>query len=320
MCYERINRWEREKIALWKSKGYGVRQMARLLGRSASSVSRELARNRGDRGYRPKQAQDHARNKARRAGARKLTVELQEKIAAQLKEGWTPQIISARARQQGQEHVSHERIYLYVQQDARRGGELWRHLPRSRRKRRRRLPKADQRGRIPHARCIDQRPAEVQTRQSIGHLEGDLINGAPGTGHLLTIVERRTRLTHIARVQTKEADEVAQAIIELLKPLPAALRRSLTLDNGKEFTRHQHISASLGMDIYFAHPYHSWERGTNENTNGLIRRTHPKGSSFAAIGLEKIAQLQKRLNNRPRKVLGWRTPQEELNAQLALAP
>ena len=163
--------------------------------------------------------------------------------------------------------------------DAKQGGDLWTHLPRSRRKRRRRCPRQEGRGRgrIPNQRMIDKRPAQVETRRHAGHWEGDLINGAHETGNLVTLVERTTRFTLVGRTDSKEATEVRAVIESLLAPMQPSLRLSVTFDNGKEFAQHEALARRLGLDVYFAKPYHSWERGTNENTNGLIRRLHPAG-------------------------------------------
>ncbi len=149
---------------------------------------------------------------------------------------------------------------------------------------------------------------------------GDLINGASGTGHLVTLVERKTRHTLITRTQTKEAREVTAAIIRLFSQLPAAARQSVTFDNGKEFARHEKIARRLKMDVFFAHPYHSWERGTNENVNGLIRRQYPKRSSFAGIDGYQLWQLGRYVNDRPRECLNGKTPSEEIAAFLGFAP
>jgi IS30 family transposase len=167
---------------------------------------------------------------------------------------------------------------------------------------------------------IDTRPAEVETRVTVGHWEGDLINGAHGTGNLATLGERTTRFSLVGRTDSKEAEEVTRAIYDLFEPLPPKSRLSLTLDNGKEFARHEAIARDTVMDVFFANPYHSWERGTHENTNGLIRRLHPKTSSFAGIGRVALKRIDTFLNDRPRTCLGWSTPREKMAAFLGCAP
>lgn len=322
MTYKRVTEEERRLIYRWCREGCGVRETARRLGRSAGSISRELARNRGKRGYRWKQAHWKATERAKRPGPRRFTEAVRLDAENRLREGWTPEIISGRARMEGREWVCKETIYKHVYAGAKAGGEMWKNLPRAHRKRRRRCPRVEGwgRGKIPNQRMIDTRPAEVESRATVGHWEGDLINGAAKTGNLVTAVERSTRFTLLGRTDTKEADEVTAVLCAMFLQTPEAARAGLTLDNGKEFARHEQIADTTGMDVFFAHPYHSWERGTNENTNGLIRRLYPKRSSFARIGTRELRRIDRYLNDRPRKCLGWKTPREAMNAFLASAP
>jgi len=322
MTYKRVTAEERELIYRWRKEGHAQREIARRLDRDVSCICRELGRNTGLKGYRPKQAHEKAQAQAKRAGPRRFTDDVRAEAEARIKEGWTPAIIGGRARLEGRPWVCAETIYAHIYADAKAGGTLWKDLPRAKRKRRRRCPRQDGRGRgqIPNQRRIDTRPAEVETRQTIGHWEGDLINGANGTGNLATLVERRSRFALVDRTNSKEAPEATRKICALFKTLPPRARRSLTLDNGKEFAQHEEIAKDAVMDVFFAHPYHSWERGTNENTNGLIRRLHPKKSSFAGIGKAELKRIDTFLNDRPRKILGWSTPREILTTFLACAP
>jgi len=322
MAYKRVTAEERRLIHRWRQEGRGPCEMGRRLGRAASSICRELMRNLGRRGYRPKQAHIKAQARAQRSGPRRFTEEVRADAVARLRDGWTPEIIGERARLEGRAWVCKETIYKYIYADAKTGGTLWEHLPRARRKRRRRCPRQEGRGRgrIPNQRMIDTRPVDVETRQIVGNWEGDLINGAHETGNLVTLVERNTRFSLIGRTDSKEAEEVTQVICALFARLPHAALVSLTLDNGKEFARHEELARIARMDVFFARPYHSWERGTNENTNGLIRRLHPKQSSFAGIGEEELKRIDRYLNDRPRKCLGWLTPREKMTAFLACAP
>ncbi len=322
MAYRRVTKEERRHIYRWRQEGHGLREMARRLGRAASSISREIARNTGGCGYRAKQAQEKAQVRAERPGVRRFTEEVRVDAESRLKDGWTPEIISGRARLEGRPSVCKETIYKHIYADAKAGGDLWTNLPRSRRKRRRRCPRQDGRGRgkIPNRRMIETRPAEVETRETVGHWEGDLINGANSTGNLVTLVERNTRFTLVGRTDSKEAKEVTQEICGLFANMPQASRLGLTLDNGKEFAFHEEMARETGMDVFFANPYHSWERGTNENTNGLIRRLHPKKSSFSGIGEAELLRINAYLNDRPRKCLGWMTPREKMAAFLGHAP
>lgn len=316
--FKRVTAEERTLIYRWRKEGKAQREIARRLDRNASTISRELACNTGKRGYRPKQAHGKSQAKAKRPGPRRFTEEVQVDAEARLKEGWTPEIIGQRARLEGRPWVSKETIYKHIYADAKAGGTLWKNLPRAKRKRRRRCPRQEGRGRgrIPNQRMIGTRPAEVATRETVGHWEGDLINGANGTGNLTTLVERNTRFTLVGRTDSKEAQEVTQKVIALFNLLPQKSRQSLTLDNGKEFARHEEIAKESVIDVFFATPYHSWERGTNENTNGLIRRLYPKKSSFAEIGEVELKRIDAFLNDRPRKCLGWWTPREKMLAFL----
>ena len=322
MAYKRVTGPERTLIHRWKQEGHGVSETARRLSRAASSISRELSRNTGFGGYRPKQAQQAALARALRPGPRRFTEAVRVDAEARLREGWTPEIISERARLEGRANVCKETIYKHIYAEAKAGGSLWEHLPRAKRKRHRRCPRQEGRGRgrIPNQRLIDTRPPEVETRASVGHWEGDLINGAHETGNLVTLVERNTRFSLVGRTQSKEAQEVTRAICALFSRMPRAALVGLTLDNGKEFARHEELARKAGLDVFFARPYHSWERGTNENTNGLIRRLHPKRSSFEGIGQAGLKRIETFLNDRPRKCLGWLTPREKMTAFLGTAP
>ena len=233
MSYRRITEDERRLIYSWLQEEWPPSEIARRLSRSRGSISREISRNTGLRGYRPKQAHEQAQLQAKRAGPRRFTQDIRIEAEARLREGWTPEIISGRARLEGRPYVCAETIYKHVYADAKAGGTLWKSLPRAKRRRRRRCPRQEGRGRgrIPNQRRIDTRPAEVETRKTIGHWEGDLINGANGTGNLATLVERRSRFLLIGRTDSKEADEVAREVSALFKTLPherAAASRSTT--------------------------------------------------------------------------------------------
>jgi transposase, IS30 family len=312
MTYKRVTPEERIHIYHWRQEELSIREIGRRLRRPPSTISRELNRNTGQKGYRPKQANDRAVERSKRAGERIFLDPIKEKVIKHLHAGWTPEIITQRTRKNGQTMVCKETIYKFIYRDSKNDGDLWLCLPRSHRKRRRRCPKLDNRGRgvIPNQKRIDTRPSEVETRELPGHWEGDLINGAHGTGNLVTLVERTTRFTLVGRTDTKESSEVFECMNQLLKAIPSSLRTGLTLDNGKEFALHEKLAKEINIDIYFAYPYHSWERGSNENANGLIRRLHPKKSSFSEINKDSLKAIDSYLNDRPRKCLGWKTPRE----------
>ena len=322
MAYKRITAEERGLIYRWLQEGLRQNEISWRLGKTSGSISREIKRNTGLRGYRPKQAQEKAQAQAKRPGPRRFTEQVRADAETQLKAGWAPESICGRARLEGRPHVCKETIYKHVYADAKAGGRLWEHLPRAKRKRHRRCPRKDghSRGRIPNRRMIATRPAEVETRKTVGHWEGDLINGARTTGNLVTLAERSTRFTLVGRTDSKDAEEVMREICALFKTLPQRARLSLTLDNGKEFARHEEIAREVALDVFFANPYHSWERGTNENMNGLIRRIYPKKSSFTDIGEAELKRIDSSLNDRPRKCLGWMTSREKMAAFLGWAP
>ena len=318
MAYNRVTSEERRLIYQWKQEGFSLRKIGRLLDRAPSSISREIKRNSGQRGYRPAQAQALAEARVKRPGPRRFTEAVRMDAEEKLRQGWTPEIICERARLEGRAHVCKETVYKHVYADAANGGNLWTHLPRAKRKRTRRCPRQDgrRRGVIPGRRGIETRPAEVELRIKVGHWEGDLVVGKNASGYLVTLVERVTRFALVGWSPSKEADAVALVIVDLFMRARIPID-GITFDNGKEFARHQLIARELQTDVFFARPYHSWERGTNENTNGLIRRIYPKEASFAALGGEDLRRIDTFLNDRPRKCLGWMTPREEMEAHLA---
>jgi IS30 family transposase len=205
--------------------------------------------------------------------------------------------------------ISHETIYKHIWLDKASGGDLYKHLRRSNRKHRKRYGTKERRGRIKGKVSIDLRPAVVDTKSRIGDWEIDTVTGKNSKGYLITVVERKSKLTLIKRVPDRKSDEVARAIIKLLRPYKDSVL-TITADNGLEFARHKKISRSLKAKVYFAHPYHSWERGLNENTNGLLRQYFPKKLDFQTIDDKSVQHAMERLNSRPRKTLGFATPDE----------
>ena len=318
MSYTRVTKEERIQIYTLRQAGKGNNEIARLLGRDKSTISREVRRNKGLRGYRYQQAHRKAQARAARPGPRRFTEEVRNDADEKLAKGWTPEQICCRARLEGRAHVCKETLYKYIYADAKAGGALWRYLPRAKNKRKRRCPRVDGRGRglIPGRRGIEGRPPEVELRKEVGHWEGDLVVGANGSGYFVTLVERVTRFTKVGFTRTKEAGRVASVIVALLSE-GGTVCTGITFDNGKEFARHGEISASLQADVFFARPYHSWERGTNENTNGLIRRLYPKSATLSDIDEKCLRRIDTFLNDRPRKCLAWRTPREVMKASLA---
>lgn len=301
MNYTHITQEERYQIYALKKAGMNQTKIAEILGRSASTISRELRRNRELRGYRPHQA--HVKSLERRAiNARRIDADTWELVREKLQEEWSPEQIS------GQFAISHETVYLHVYADKRNGGVLWKRL-RCQKQRKKRYGKIDHRGIIPHRLSIDDRPCIVETRQRVGDWEADTIIGKRHQMALVSLVERKSGLTLIQRVRRKTAEEVSDAMIQLMQPLKDHVM-TITSDNGREFAGHEAVANALSADFYFAHPYASWERGTNENTHGLIRQYFPKDRDFRTITDEEINTAMRRLNHRPRKRHGFKSPHQ----------
>lgn len=310
MNYTHLTQIERYQIYVLKKAGHTQMEIASNLGRSVSTISRELRRNRGGRGYRPKQAHQLAVDR-RAMNARTIPESKWEYIRSKLNLDWSPEQISHFVG------VSIETIYKYIYTDKSNGGQLWKHL-RCQKKRRKRYGKNERRGSIIGRKTIDHRPAIVEQRSRVGDWEADTIIGKGHKQAILSIVERKSGFTLLRKVSYKTAAKVSNAIIELLKPFKGKVH-TITSDNGKEFADHQVVSKELEVDFYFAHPYASWERGTNENTNGLVRQYFPKGQSFKYITDQQIEKVMELLNNRPRKRNGFKTPaQMFFNQRVAL--
>ncbi|MHC4258640.1 MAG: IS30 family transposase [Planctomycetota bacterium] len=288
----------------------GIRQteIAKVIGVHKSTISRERRRNRGLRGYRPKQAHRFAKIRRAKAVTTRISPDTWILVERLLRDDWSPEQISGWLSREFQMMVSHESIYQFVLKNKRQGGTLYLHL-RCKKQRRKRYGSTNYRGRIPDRISIDRRPVVVDKRSRIGDWELDTIIGKGHKQAIVSLTERKSRLTLIAKVKRKSAELVSQSVQRLLEPIASKVF-TLTSDNGKEFARHQEISTALQADFYFAHPYSSWERGLNENTNGLIRQYFPKKHDFTTITEKAISMVMNKLNNRPRKCLGYKTPNE----------
>jgi transposase, IS30 family len=308
--YKHLTQQERYSIERMGKAGYKQNEIAGCLGRSESTISRELRRNLGQRGYRHGQAQQKADERRFESLKRvKFTPQLQWIVEEHLRNDLSPEQITGVMRRNAETTVSHERIYQHIYSDHHQGGDLHLHLRQGRKKRRRRLGRTDRRGRIPNRVSIDERPASVESKHYYGDWEADLIIGAKHQGAALTLVERKSKHCLIYPLEGKHSDEVMEAMILVLWPFFGKIR-SITVDNGKEFSGHETVSAVLRTQVYFAHPYASWERGLNENTNGLIRQYLPKQSSLKGLTLAQVKRIEDKLNTRPRKTLGFRAPIE----------
>ena len=306
MSYTQLTREQRYRIYALKKADHSQTEMAAIIGCHKSTVSRELSRNGGQRGYRPKQAQELALSRKLSAHPPRIERATWASVESLLRQQWSPEQISGRLTLEQQESVSHERIYQHIYSDKRAGGTLFRHL-RCQKQRRKRYGQRDRRGQLPERRSIDERPRAVEAKRRLGDREADTIIGRHHRGAIVSLVERKSKLTRLARVTHNTAELVGQAMTVELAPLTV---KTITSDNGREFAHHQSIAQQLKADFYFAHPYSSWERGLNENTNGLVRQYFPRKTDFSKITDRQINKVVERLNNRPRKTLGYMRPNE----------
>ena len=315
MNYTHLTQNERYQIAILSRAGHDQSQIAKVMRRNPSTISRELRRNRGQRGYRPKQAHEFSQARLRACeNSPRVSAETWTIVDARLAETWSPEQITGYFKANGERTVSHEAIYQRIYADKRTGGTLP-HALRCQKARRKRYGVRERRGTIPNQVSIDWRPAVVSERGRFGDWEGDLVIGAGHKQALVTLNERTSRYSLMAHVPFKTAQAVSDAMISLLAPFAACVH-TLTTDNGKEFAQHERIAKELDADFFFAHPYASWERGANENMNGLIRQFFPKKMCFKSITPTDVELAMHRLNHRPRKCLGFKTPHEVFMKQL----
>lgn len=317
MSYKHLDYLKRCQIqALWKA-GFNQSQIAKEIGVHKSTISRELNKNitfvrtkLGSWTYKADYAQCYAKERLReKLKQTKFTSDVEFFVRSKLLENWSPDQISGYAKRHHLFSISHERIYQFILADKKKGGTLYKCLRHQHKKYRKRYGSPSRQGPIKNRVMIDKRPEEVNQKKRLGDWEIDTIIGKQQQKAIVTIVERVSKKTLIGQVGTKKSHFVSAQILNLLGGIkPFVL--TITADNGVEFSQHEAISKALGVDIYFAHPYHSWERGLNENTNGLIRQYLPKGKDFAEVTDADIIDIQNKLNNRPRKSLGYATPNE----------
>jgi IS30 family transposase len=308
MTYKQLAREQRYQIYALMKAGLSQTAIARIIGVHKSTISREMRRNRGLRGYRPKQAHRFAEHRRAKAAKPRISSETWSLVVFLLRDDWSPEQISGWLAKEYRLRVSHESIYLFILKNKRQGGNLHLHL-RCRRQRRKRYGSTNSRGQLVNRVSIEERPAIVETRSRIGDWELDTIIGKGHKQALVSLTERKSRLTLLSKVKQKSADLVARSVQNLLEPIASRVL-TLTSDNGKEFAKHQEISSALQADFYFTHPYSAWERGLNENTNGLVRQYFPKKHDFTTITDNDVRMVMNKLNNRPRKCLGFKTPNE----------
>jgi len=307
MNYTQLTQEQRYQIYVLLKIGHNRTEIADVIGTHKSTVTRELKRNQGKRSYRPKQA--HCKALSRRNHTRKrISPGTWELIVEKLLLDWSPEQVSGWLNRHYTIEVSHEWIYQYILADKREGGDLYSHL-RCQNKRHKRYGSYDRRGRLPNRVGIEERPKIVEKRQRIGDWEVDTKIGKRHHQAIVTLTERKSRFGLLCKADKRTADQVSDAVIGLLRPVADRLH-TLTADNGKEFAEHEKIAQDLQVHFFFAHPYAAWERGTNENMNGLIRQYIPKSCDLTSIIDPDLVEIMNRLNHRPRKCLDFRSPFE----------
>jgi len=310
--YRHLTQDLRCQIYTLKERGDSNAEIARIVGVHRSNIGRELELNRNAQGYHYETAHQRAQGRRKRPQNLKMTSEMILIIEEKLKMDLSPVQISGWLKRHEQKHVSYETIYQYIWADKKNGGTLYKHLRHSGKKYNKRSKGSAGRGCIPDRTGIEERPKIVEEKTRLGDWELDTIIGARHRGAIVSMVERTTKLTKLKKVFYKTAEEVTEALIKKLSPIQEFVL-TVTADNGKEFAYHKDVSAALKTDFFFATPYHSWERGLNEHTNGLVRQYFPKKASFDDITDEDIERVEALLNNRPRKILDFETPLEAFN-------
>jgi IS30 family transposase len=320
MGYRHLTIDERESILKMRSEQKNMTDIADHLGRSCGTISRELSRNISSTGeYKPHLAQRYYRKRRTESKEPYLLEEngrLRRYVVGKLKKYLSPEQISGRIeidyRDDNRMRVSPLTIYSWIQRDKGVGGKLYTYLRQGHRKRRKKYGSLRNQGQIPDKRPICERPKSVDSRKDIGHWEGDTVVGKSHGSFVTTHVERKSRYLLIGKVNDKTADSVNATTRQLFRKIPKSKRKTMTFDNGKEFARFKELEKSVGFCCYFADPYSSYQRGTNENTNGLLRQFFPKGTDFNEISKGEIDKVAALINNRPRKCLNYRTPHEVL--------
>jgi IS30 family transposase len=307
MSYHQLTQEQRYQIYALKKTGHSRTEIAEVIGVHKSTVSRELRRNQGGRGYRPQQAQQKAQARRVKATPR-IGVKTWTVVETLLRQEWSPEQISGRLKKEQKIGISHEWIYQHVLADKCAGGDLYKHL-RCQKQRRKRYGTYNRRGKLLNCRSIEERPAIVAQRKRLGDWEVDTVFGKDHKQALVTLTERKSRFTLLGKVSQRTAQAVQDQICQLLLPVQDKVH-TLTSDHGKEFAYHEQIAQLLQLKYYFAHPYAAWERGTNENTNGLLRQYFPKKCDLQQVSRKDTNLAMSRLNFRPRKSLRFKTPFE----------
>lgn len=314
--YKQLTQEQRYHIQAHRKIKMSMEAIAKELKVHKSTISREIRRNIGKRGYRAKQANEKAHDRKKKARKKKkMTSELQEKIRKGIMLKWSPEQVVGHLKKEEQIKISIQTIYTFVRKDKLQGGALFGYLRFGKKRYRKKYGSKEARGQIKNRVSIDLRPSIVDQKLRCGDWEGDTIIGKGRRVGLITLVERKTKFTMMIKADSKRSDLTAQAINRKLAPIKNKVL-TLTTDNGKEFADHEKIADVLDLSFFFAHPYSSWERGLNENTNGLIRQYFDKKTDFRNVTNEQVAFVEKQLNTRPRKALGFETPQALFTKEL----
>jgi len=315
MNYRQLNAEERSVLAALRTHGLSLAEIGRHLGRHRSTIWREVRRNCApyDGGYRSRRA--HQRAHARRWRSRRNSQfgkAQWARVETLLRQEWSPEQVAGYLRRHGELSISHETIYRHVWRDRQRGGSLHLHLRCAQKQCRKRYGRNDSRGRLAGKRMIGERPASIEKRRRLGHWEIDTMMGqslGESSDCILTLVERKTGYVQIGKLAARTVEQASKATLALMRRHPQQFK-TITSDNGTEFHGYAHIEAASAVKFYFANPHHSWERGTNENTNGLIRQYLPKGQSMASLTQSHCDAIATHLNERPRKRHAYRTPND----------
>jgi IS30 family transposase len=321
MAHEQLSQDERYAIAGMKARGYSKREIGRCLGRDASTICREMKRNSFDQTDKYWAEKAHALAMARRHKSRKKSQYSQQEwaeVQAKLRQEWSPKQIVGTRNLELKRTMSYETIYRRIRIDRKQGGGLWTHMRHMSKAFRKRKGSPATRGRLVGKRHISERPAAVELRQEVGHCEGDTVMGADQRHCVLTLVERVTGYVQIKKLTARTKEQAAAALAKCVIKLHEVIK-TITLDNGTEFHDYEKVEKQFGVPFYFATPYRSWERGTNENTNGLIRQYLPKGKCLKNLTQAECDEIAAKLNNRPRERLGFRTPAQALAALTGVA-
>ena len=316
--HTKLTALEREKISIWLAQNISKREIARRLNRSDSTIRAEIKRNSCGKHYVAIHAQ--ARAQARVIQARRRhplkNKSVYSYVLKKLRSGWSPEQIAGRLKLRHPDnsywHIHYETIYRFIYAKENKHKAWWEYLPRKQKRRRKKYGREAQRSRIPDRVSIHDRPDEVESRLAFGHWEGDSIEGRNHQGGIHTEVERKTRFMMARLLSNLTAQETANKVSQMFRNLPKPAKKSTTVDNGKEMTKHK----QFGIQVYFADPYSSWQRGTNENSNGLIRRYLPKKTDFSRYQQWELDDIVREINNRPRKCLGFYTPKEMFEKEL----